>query len=114
MLRIPSAGIAICAFGGEVDLVPDIFNNISEKNRQFSNVSAVRRALPLAQKQPDWKSTVIAGLLTALAIEALQPIFGRSLDINDIILNFAAVLVSASAFLPILNLLRKRRIANKE
>ena len=38
------------------------------------------------------------GLLLIVVIELLQPVFGRSFDANDIILNFAGVLLSTSLF----------------
>ena len=40
----------------------------------------------------------IAGFVTTLGIELLQPVFGRSFDINDIILNCVGVTVSTVAF----------------
>lgn len=49
---------------------------------------------PLFRRDADWKRTLCAGLLTTLSIELIQPIVGRSFDINDIVLNGIAVAVS--------------------
>lgn len=53
---------------------------------------------PLSQKEPTWKKSVIVGIITVAVIEVLQPVFGRALDINDIILNSLGIIVSASVF----------------
>lgn len=53
---------------------------------------------PLAKERRTWKRTVAAGILTSVTIEFTQPIFGRSFDINDIILNSLGILISASVF----------------
>ncbi len=53
---------------------------------------------PLAGKAETWKKTVGAGLLGVLLIETLQPVFARSFDVNDLILNSLGVLFSASVF----------------
>ncbi|MEY8403706.1 VanZ family protein [Oscillospiraceae bacterium 44-34] len=53
---------------------------------------------PLFRKGSGWKRTVTAGVAVSLIIELLQPIFGRSFDINDIILNAMSVAVSAAVF----------------
>lgn len=62
---------------------------------------------PLSQKEPTWKKSVIAGLITVAVIEVLQPVFGGQLDINDIILNTMGIVVSASAFFGIKKAVRK-------
>lgn len=56
-----------------------------------------------------WGKTAAAGILTCLAIELLQPVFGRSFDINDIILNGLAVVLSAAVFYGFRTALSKRR-----
>lgn len=53
---------------------------------------------PLFRRRSCWLRTAAAGLLTCLGIELLQPVFGRSFDINDIILNGLAVLLSTAVF----------------
>ena len=50
-----------------------------------------------------------AGLLTSVVIELLQPVFGRSFDINDIILNGLGVLLSAAVFFGVRALRRRRK-----
>ena len=49
-------------------------------------------------KGSSFRKTVTAGLMLILAIELLQPVFGRAFDINDVILNLAGVVVSAGVY----------------
>jgi len=53
---------------------------------------------PLAKIDADFLRTISAGILCSLAIELLQPVFGRAFDVNDIILNALGTAVSAAAF----------------
>lgn len=77
-------------FSGEFDLVPDFFRHFSgETMGNLLMFLPFGVLCPLSQKCPTWKKTVIAGLLTVLAIELLQPIFGRAFDTNDIILKYS-------------------------
>lgn len=55
---------------------------------------------PLCRPQRRWRGTVLAGLCLSLAIEVLQPLLGRSFDINDLLLNtLGAGLGAAAVFL---------------
>lgn len=49
---------------------------------------------PLFRKQTTWKRTILVGILVSTFIELIQPILGRSFDINDIILNEIGVIIS--------------------
>ena len=53
---------------------------------------------PWFNRKSTWCRTVLLGVGTCLAIELIQPLMDRSFDLNDIILNCLAVLVSASLF----------------
>ena len=53
---------------------------------------------PLAQRTPIWKKTLLTGFVTVIAIEVLQPVFGRAFDMNDVILNTLGIIISATAF----------------
>ncbi len=53
---------------------------------------------PLFDQKPTWKRTLLTGAGISVAIELLQPIFGRIFDINDIALNMIGVLVSTAIF----------------
>ena len=53
---------------------------------------------PLAGEGRGFRRTMAAGAVLVLAIELLQPVFGRAFDINDVILNLAGVAVSAGVF----------------
>lgn len=102
------SGREIRWFGGEFDLVPDFLHRISgEVIGNFLMFLPFGVLYPLSQKHPTWKKSVITGLLTVLAIEVLQPIFGRSFDINDILLNALGILLSTSLFLGIRKLFER-------
>ncbi len=53
---------------------------------------------PLANRVDSWAKTVRTGLITIVLIEALQPVFARAFDVNDLILNAFGVLFSATVF----------------
>lgn len=53
---------------------------------------------PLFDQKATWKRTLLTGVGISVAIELLQPIFGRIFDINDIALNMIGVLVSTTIF----------------
>lgn len=96
--------------GGAIDLVPDFFNNINgEVIGNLLMLLPFGVLYPLSQKEPTWKRSVLAGLLTVVIIEAIQPIFGRSFDMNDIILNSLGVVASVSVFTGVRTALGKRQ-----
>lgn len=49
---------------------------------------------PLFRNQTTWKRTILVGIFISTFIELIQPILGRSFDINDIILNGVGVVIS--------------------
>ena len=53
---------------------------------------------PLFDRNATWKHTLLTGAGISVAIELLQPIFGRIFDINDIALNLIGILVSTAVF----------------
>lgn len=98
----------ICWFRGSINLIPDFFHQISgETIGNFLMFLPFGILYALTQKAPAWKRTVLIGILTVLAIEVLQPIFGRAFDINDIILNTLAIIISASLFMSIKTAIRR-------
>ncbi len=101
-------GFTIDWFGGYFDLVPDFFNNISAET--IGNILMFLPfgiLYPLSQKDPTWKRSVKTGLVTVVAIEVLQPVFGRAFDMNDIILNSLGIVVSVSVFVGVKRMLKK-------
>ena len=83
----------------EYDLIPDFTLRFGTEN--LGNIVMFLPfgiLYPLARKNETWRRPVAAGILTSLMIEFIQPVFGRSFDINDIILNGFGVLISASIF----------------
>lgn len=92
-------GRTIGWFSGEFDLIPDFFNNINgETIGNFLMFLPFGILYPLSRKTPVWKDCVMKGLITVVAIEVLQPIFGRAFDMNDIILNSLGIVVSTTIF----------------
>ncbi|MBQ8399294.1 MAG: VanZ family protein [Clostridia bacterium] len=98
LYRMP-AGRDIRLFSGSIDLVPDFFLHLSGENLgNLLMFLPFGLLYPLSKGQTTWKKTLLAGFLSILGIELLQPILGRAFDINDIILNFLGILISASLF----------------
>ena len=93
------SSIVIGWFGGDFDLVPDFFNDISDETiGNFLMFLPFGILYPLSQKEPTWKKCVIIGFIVVAVIEVIQPIFGRSFDMNDIILNSLGIVISTSIF----------------
>ena len=105
--HMPS-GTHIRWFCMEFDLIPT-FSLDAEQIGNFLMFLPFGVFYPLFRAGSTWGQTAAAGILTCLCIELLQPIFGRSFDINDIIFNGAAVIVSASVFHGIKTICSKRR-----
>ena len=53
---------------------------------------------PLFRPKAGWGRTVLAGLCTTAAIELIQPIVGRSFDVDDIFMNLLGAVISATLF----------------
>ena len=51
---------------------------------------------PLFRRGAGWRRTALTGLGLCLGIELLQPVFGRSFDMNDILLNGMGILASTA------------------
>ena len=93
------SGMNIRWFTFEYYLVPNTFFRMSGENiGNFLLYLPFGLLYPLFRREANWKRTVRAGVGTSLAIELLQPIFGRSFDVNDIILNGLGVILSTAVF----------------
>ena len=66
---------------------------------------------PLYRPQANWGRTVLAGLCTTIAIELLQPIVGRSFDVDDILMNLLGTILSAALFFLLRALFCRRKRA---
>lgn len=64
---------------------------------------------PLFRQNSTPLRTFLSGVAVSLLIEVIQPVVGRSLDINDLILNSLGVLISTLIFYFVRYLVRKRR-----
>lgn len=103
------SSIEIRFFSGEFDLVPDFFGHIGgETIGNFLMFLPFGFLYPLSRTEPRWRKTVATGVLLVMAIEVLQPVFGRAFDMNDVILNIAAITISASAFFAAERLFNKK------
>lgn len=86
-------------FTFEYDFIPDFFHNFGAEN--LGNIVMFLPfgiLYPLFREGSTWKRTLVAGSMTTFGIELLQPVFGRSFDINDIILNSLGVIASTIVF----------------
>lgn len=81
------------------DLIPDFWNHFRAENLVNALLFVPFGILhPLAGEGADLRKTLKHGAGLVLAIELLQPIFGRAFDVNDIILNLAGIVISAGLF----------------
>ena len=84
---------------GTVNLIPDFYKNIDRENILNMILFMPFGILyPLAKRDRSWIRTVLTGVICVIGAEVLQPMVGRSFDVNDIILNTAGVFISASLF----------------
>jgi glycopeptide antibiotics resistance protein len=94
----------------EYDFIPDFFFRFSGEN--IGNILLFLPfgfLYPLSKSTCSWKRTMLVGLAVSVGIELLQPLFGRSFDINDIILNGIGVLLSAAVFHAVKQAVRKKK-----
>ena len=100
-------GFTINWFGGYFDLVPNLFNNIgAETIGNFLMFLPFGVLYPLSQTDATWKRSVTVGLATVVVIEVFQPVFGRSFDMNDIILDSLGIVVSVSVLVGVKRMLK--------
>ena len=86
-------------FTFEYQLVPDLFRRLTAE--QIGNLVMylpLGLLYPLFHPGSSWRRITAAGVGTSVGIELLQPVFGRSFDSNDIILNGIGVMLSAAVF----------------
>lgn len=51
--------------------------------------------LPLVTKNNSWKNILLAAISVPVCFEILQLIFGRSLDVDELICNFIGIIIGA-------------------
>ena len=108
-----NSGHSINLFNGDFDFTLDFINNIGiEIIGNFLIFLPFGFLYPLSKKELKWKNIVLRGILFVLIIEILQPVFGRSFDINDIILNSLSILVSTTIFTIIKNIIKRLQYSN--
>lgn len=75
----------------DYDFSFDFFRNFTTENRDNILLFLPFGLLyPLYRPQANWGRTVLAGLCATIAIELIQPIVGRSFDVDDILMNLLA------------------------
>lgn len=95
--HMPS-GRSIRWFSWEFDLIPTLSLADREQLGNLLMFFPFGLLHPLFRPRSSWGRTVGTGLALCLSIELLQPVFGRSFDVNDIIWNSLAILLSATLF----------------
>lgn len=80
------------------NLIPDFYKYInSEVIGNLLMFIPFGILYPLSHKT-NLKRTILIGFISVFTIELLQPIFARSFDINDIILNTLGIVISSVAY----------------
>ena len=83
----------------DYDFSFDFFRNFTTENRDNILLFLPFWLLyPLYRPQANWGRTVLAGLCATIAIELIQPIVGRSFDVDDILMNLFGTVISATLF----------------
>lgn len=81
------------------DLVPDFWNRPGSETIANALLFVPFGILhPLAGESGSFRRTLMQGAVLVLAIELIQPVFGRAFDINDVILNLAGIAAPAAVF----------------
>lgn len=91
------------------NFVPDFFRRFGEES--LGNIVLYLPygiLYPLFREKSTWKRTLLAGVGTSVVIEILQPLFGRSFDVNDIILNGIGVVLSTAVFYGVRTVIQKK------
>lgn len=99
-------------FSFEFDFIPDFHLNFSTENAgNILMFFPFGLLYPLFNRNNTWIRTLLVGLAVSVGIELLQPIFGRSFDINDIILNGIGVIASTAIYFSLkLAFLQKKQL----
>lgn len=96
--HLPS-GYGINWFHGEFDLELSLLHGLTGEN--IGNLLMLLPfgiLYPLFDRRATLKRTLTAGIFTVFLIELLQPVFGRSFDLNDIVLNCLGCILSSVVF----------------
>lgn len=107
--RLPS-GNSIRMFVFAVDFELDFYEHLRSEN-VFNLLMFLPFGLlyPLSRRKDGWGKTLLAGLILVVGIEVLQPFFGRSFDINDVVLDTLGTSLSATLFFLCRLIYRKMR-----
>lgn len=87
----------------------DFFRNLTAENL-FNILLFLPYGIlyPFFHARAGFLCTVGMGILTSAAIELIQPLMGRSFDINDLVLNGIGTVVSAALFCLLRNTIQRR------
>lgn len=91
------------------DLVPHFWKHFGPE--QFGNILLFLPfgfLFPLFRRSSGLLRTILSGAAVSLVIEVVQPVVGRSCDVNDLILNTLGALISALIFF-FVRFLRRRK-----
>ena len=99
LYHMSDGGNVIRMFAWDCNVIPDFWTHLDgEKIGNFIMFLPFGILYPFYKEAAYFGKTLLAGIICIVAIECLQPVFGRAFDINDIIMNFSGVLISAAIF----------------
>lgn len=113
------SGSEIELFDGTFNFTPIVFKIISGELTLGSWVKTMLAGnflmfipmgffLPLVASKMDFKKILKIAIVVPIIVEIIQPIVGRSFDIDDIILNFAGIMIGYLFVVCIIKLSKKR------
>ena len=109
LLYHTDSGRVIHLFAWDFNFIPDFWTHLDgETIGNLIMFLPFGILFPFFKKNTTFGKTLLAGIVCILVIECFQPVFGRAFDVNDIILNFCGVFISAGFFW-IVNKITKRK-----
>ena len=119
LIYVGYSGTQIELFNGTFNFTPTIFKIISGELTFGSWVKTMLIGnffmfvpmglfLPFISTKINWKSILKIAVIIPVAVEIIQPIVGRSFDVDDLILNFTGIVVGYFIAVGIKSLICKR------
>jgi glycopeptide antibiotics resistance protein len=101
------SGAVVSFFTFEFNLIPNFWNHLnSEVIGNMIMFIPFGVLFSLSQEKFYFRKTLKYGALCTFVIEILQPLFGRSFDINDLLMNIVGVIVGTFIYLLIKKIIK--------
>lgn len=110
LLYHQESGTSIILFNGSFDFSLDFYQDLSaEMIANFLMFVPFGIMQPCTHQKSKWPHLILKGFIMVICIELIQPVFGRSFDLNDVILNTLGIIIGS-----VISLLIKKYFARKK